>query len=268
MQWGPKPTPTIAPATAKTSQKWISPRINNWRHTDDDSIGPVQRHGGPRYEKQGVGRRRICLAFSMVSTTICFVFYALTLSCCGVVGPGGLDTAAAVIPEGQSHGYAKGYAQGYARGSIVARDTESGPSNNPFHNYDNTDSFSPRESLHYDTRRSRKALLQNEDEQQDDPVLARTEEDALNGYTFEEEEDDYGSRNHRRHSSAKSQNSPILRTNKNGTKKLPQALIIGVKKGGTRALLEFLRIHPDIRAPGPEPHFFDRHFHRGLEWYR
>uniref|UniRef100_A0A3Q3WCL2 Sulfotransferase n=1 Tax=Mola mola TaxID=94237 RepID=A0A3Q3WCL2_MOLML len=43
-----------------------------------------------------------------------------------------------------------------------------------------------------------------------------------------------------------------------GTKKFPQAIIIGVKKGGTRALLEFLRIHPDVRAVGAEPHFFDR----------
>jgi len=53
-----------------------------------------------------------------------------------------------------------------------------------------------------------------------------------------------------------------------GTRKLPQALIIGVKKGGTRALLEFLRVHPDIRAVGAEPHFFDRNYENGLEWYR
>ncbi|XP_048871776.1 heparan sulfate glucosamine 3-O-sulfotransferase 3A1 [Brienomyrus brachyistius] len=53
-----------------------------------------------------------------------------------------------------------------------------------------------------------------------------------------------------------------------GTKKLPQAIIIGVKKGGTRALLEFLRVHPDIRAVGAEPHFFDRHYDKGLDWYR
>uniref|UniRef100_A0A8C9SNT0 Sulfotransferase n=1 Tax=Scleropages formosus TaxID=113540 RepID=A0A8C9SNT0_SCLFO len=52
------------------------------------------------------------------------------------------------------------------------------------------------------------------------------------------------------------------------SKKLPQAIIIGVKKGGTRALLEFLRVHPDIRAVGAEPHFFDRNYHRGLGWYR
>jgi len=52
------------------------------------------------------------------------------------------------------------------------------------------------------------------------------------------------------------------------TKKLPQAIIIGVKKGGTRALLEFLRLHPDVRAVGAEPHFFDRNYEKGLEWYR
>ena len=51
-------------------------------------------------------------------------------------------------------------------------------------------------------------------------------------------------------------------------RRLPQAIIIGVKKGGTRALLEFLRLHPDIRALGSEPHFFDRHYSRGLNWYR
>ncbi|XP_077482761.1 heparan sulfate (glucosamine) 3-O-sulfotransferase 3-like [Stigmatopora argus] len=66
---------------------------------------------------------------------------------------------------------------------------------------------------------------------------------------------------------------PAQETNNTGkewtaTRRLPQALIIGVKKGGTRALLEFLRLHPDIRALGSEPHFFDRHYTRGLEWYR
>ena len=53
-----------------------------------------------------------------------------------------------------------------------------------------------------------------------------------------------------------------------GNKKLPNALIVGVKKGGTRAVLEFIRIHPDVRALGTEPHFFDRHYDRGLDWYR
>ncbi|XP_027324932.1 heparan sulfate glucosamine 3-O-sulfotransferase 4 [Anas platyrhynchos] len=53
-----------------------------------------------------------------------------------------------------------------------------------------------------------------------------------------------------------------------GEKRLPQALIIGVKKGGTRALLEAIRAHPDVRAVGTEPHFFDRNYEKGLEWYR
>ncbi len=53
-----------------------------------------------------------------------------------------------------------------------------------------------------------------------------------------------------------------------GTKEFPQAIIIGVKKGGTRALLEFLRVHPDVRAVGAEPHFFDRFYDKGLQWYR
>uniref|UniRef100_A0A674JY60 Sulfotransferase n=1 Tax=Terrapene triunguis TaxID=2587831 RepID=A0A674JY60_9SAUR len=53
-----------------------------------------------------------------------------------------------------------------------------------------------------------------------------------------------------------------------GEKRLPQALIIGVKKGGTRALLEAIRAHPDVRAVGVEPHFFDRNYEKGLEWYR
>lgn len=62
--------------------------------------------------------------------------------------------------------------------------------------------------------------------------------------------------------------APGLEKDWTATRRLPQALIIGVKKGGTRALLEFLRLHPDIRALGSEPHFFDRHYARGLDWYR
>ncbi|XP_037522076.1 heparan sulfate glucosamine 3-O-sulfotransferase 6 [Rhipicephalus sanguineus] len=51
-------------------------------------------------------------------------------------------------------------------------------------------------------------------------------------------------------------------------RRLPQAIIIGVKKGGTRAVLEYLRLHPQVRAAGPEPHFFDKNYHRGFGWYR
>eukprot|EP00061_Rhincodon_typus_P008728 g31596.t1 len=61
--------------------------------------------------------------------------------------------------------------------------------------------------------------------------------------------------------------SPRNSTPDFGLQRLPQAIIIGVKKGGTRALLEAIRVHPDVRAVGVEPHFFDRHYDRGLEWY-
>ena len=51
-------------------------------------------------------------------------------------------------------------------------------------------------------------------------------------------------------------------------RRLPTALIIGAKKSGTRALLEFTRAHPHVRAYAQEAHFFDRNYHKGLEWYR
>ncbi|XP_033100390.1 heparan sulfate glucosamine 3-O-sulfotransferase 6-like [Anneissia japonica] len=64
------------------------------------------------------------------------------------------------------------------------------------------------------------------------------------------------------------QSSKTGTLNNKGTSKLPDAIIIGVKKGGTRALLEFIRLHPDVRASGPETHYFDRYYDRGEEWYR
>jgi len=39
---------------------------------------------------------------------------------------------------------------------------------------------------------------------------------------------------------------------------LPDTIVIGVRKAGTRAILEFLRIHPQVTAAKREPHFFDR----------
>lgn len=57
---------------------------------------------------------------------------------------------------------------------------------------------------------------------------------------------------------------------KHDVKRLPNAIIIGVKKGGTRALLEILKIHPSIKACNSEVHFFDRdqNYKRGLQWYK
>ncbi|XP_042206909.1 heparan sulfate glucosamine 3-O-sulfotransferase 3B1-like isoform X2 [Homarus americanus] len=56
-------------------------------------------------------------------------------------------------------------------------------------------------------------------------------------------------------------------TNGSAMRRLPHVLIIGAKKSGTRALLAFLRVHPSIKASGPEIHYFDRFYTRGLSWY-
>lgn len=51
--------------------------------------------------------------------------------------------------------------------------------------------------------------------------------------------------------------------------RFPQAIIIGVKKGGTRALIDMLRSHPQIKSATGEVHFFDReeNFGKGIKWY-
>ncbi|XP_052777404.1 heparan sulfate glucosamine 3-O-sulfotransferase 5-like [Mya arenaria] len=51
--------------------------------------------------------------------------------------------------------------------------------------------------------------------------------------------------------------------------RLPQCIIIGVRKCGTRALLEFLDLHPKIRIADMEMHFFnkDENYEKGYEWY-
>lgn len=53
-------------------------------------------------------------------------------------------------------------------------------------------------------------------------------------------------------------------------RRLPQAIIVGVRKCGTRALLEMLYLHPRIQKAAGEVHFFDRdeNYNKGLEWYR
>ena len=50
---------------------------------------------------------------------------------------------------------------------------------------------------------------------------------------------------------------------------MPNFIIIGVHKGGTTSLYNYLIQHPYI-APAriKEPNFFNRFFHRGLIWYR
>lgn len=53
----------------------------------------------------------------------------------------------------------------------------------------------------------------------------------------------------------------------NMTQHLPEVIIIGAKKGGTRALIEFLKLHPQLKAAGPEIHFFNKHYDKGVDWY-
>ena len=49
-------------------------------------------------------------------------------------------------------------------------------------------------------------------------------------------------------------------------KRLPQCIIIGVRKAGTDALRSFLAIHPDNVAYYGEPHFFGKRneYRKGL----
>ncbi|HET7555890.1 MAG TPA: sulfotransferase domain-containing protein [Gaiellaceae bacterium] len=50
---------------------------------------------------------------------------------------------------------------------------------------------------------------------------------------------------------------------------LPDFLVLGAQKAGTTALYTYLRRHPDLAGPSwKEVSFFDRHWVRGVAWYR
>ena len=50
--------------------------------------------------------------------------------------------------------------------------------------------------------------------------------------------------------------------------KLPNFLIVGAQKAGTTSLYKILDQHPQVFFPSlKEPHFFDWHYQKGLEWY-
>ena len=53
-------------------------------------------------------------------------------------------------------------------------------------------------------------------------------------------------------------------------KRLPDALIIGARKGGTRALITFLAMHPKLVTTGDEVQFFNNNetYAKGLSWYK
>ncbi len=51
--------------------------------------------------------------------------------------------------------------------------------------------------------------------------------------------------------------------------KLPNFLVCGTMKGGTTSLYYYLKAHPEIYLPSTqEVHFFDLHFHKGIEFYK
>ncbi|XP_070558757.1 heparan sulfate glucosamine 3-O-sulfotransferase 1-like [Ptychodera flava] len=51
-------------------------------------------------------------------------------------------------------------------------------------------------------------------------------------------------------------------------RRLPNAIIAGVRKCGTSPLMNFLNLHPHVVGPGPEPHYFDAQYDKGIDWYR
>ncbi|RUS88767.1 hypothetical protein EGW08_003484 [Elysia chlorotica] len=79
-----------------------------------------------------------------------------------------------------------------------------------------------------------------------------------------------------RHNSALPKDSVLHRNDSGGilaapglSRKLPGALIIGARKAGTRALLEYLSVHPQVVVAHKEQHFFssEENYARGMDWY-
>ena len=86
----------------------------------------------------------------------------------------------------------------------------------------------------------------------------------------------------------KTETKILIESDTNKTRKLPDAIIIGVSKcgintiklsnkynfnfknllSGTDTLVSFIEIHPDIKAAEGEVNFFDQYYENGFEWYR
>jgi hypothetical protein len=56
--------------------------------------------------------------------------------------------------------------------------------------------------------------------------------------------------------------------NESAGRPLPSFFVIGPPRTGTTWLYEILRDHTLLPAPTKETRFFDKHFHRGVDWYR
>ena len=65
-------------------------------------------------------------------------------------------------------------------------------------------------------------------------------------------------------SSSKAPTSPTAKAS------LPSCIVIGVRKGGTRALLDMIGLHSKVKVARNEVHFFDKedNYAKGLEWYK
>jgi len=98
----------------------------------------------------------------------------------------------------------------------------------------------------------------------------KDEEDDGSGDDIEDEEDDSEQDNAEAFNDIEDED--ILCSNYipgERMKKLPDAVVIGARKGGTRALLEFLNMHSRIRRAKAETHYYDdeANFKKGQAWY-
>jgi hypothetical protein len=68
---------------------------------------------------------------------------------------------------------------------------------------------------------------------------------------------------------AKNRATWFFRSLNSSRRVLPDFIIIGAAKGGTTSLFNYLVEHPQVAEPlKKEVHYFDRNFHRGVNWYR
>jgi hypothetical protein len=68
---------------------------------------------------------------------------------------------------------------------------------------------------------------------------------------------------------AKNRATWFLRSLNSSRRVLPDFIIIGAAKGGTTSLFNYLVMHPQVAEPlKKEVHYFDRNFHKGVNWYR
>ena len=57
------------------------------------------------------------------------------------------------------------------------------------------------------------------------------------------------------------------RMKENKIQRVPNFIIFGFSKCGTRAFIDFLALHPNVLSAGPEIDFFNRNYELGLQWY-